>query len=195
VSWTVSEIAELIRRPDADKQAVIERLRVWTDDGLLAPEGKLAVGTGRARMYDRTALQMAAVLNVLADFGMPVRKGNFAAFWHFLSGEVSSGAAIWAKQKHELLHLEIADFGETDVFGRRYFAFLHRGPGRRGHVGQLIHMKAESSHVINLTRLFARIEARETAAHTEVERAEKAKAGPHKAPRAPSVPRRGGKAA
>ncbi len=51
MALTVAELAEVIRRPDADRAAVVERLRAWSDVGLLQPAASaIRAPAGRACM-------------------------------------------------------------------------------------------------------------------------------------------------
>jgi hypothetical protein len=159
---TVGEIAELIRREDADRLAVVERLRVFTVDGLLEPEGDSNPGTGRSRVYHDSVVYLAGILNTMADFGLPVRKASYSNYLMMVQDYAEEARALWTKRRASPLHLEIADFGKTDPFGRRYFVFLHKGQGK-GHHGKLIHPHADSAFVINMSRLFKRIDDRKAA--------------------------------
>jgi len=159
MALTVAQIADLIRRPNADKAAVIERLRAWGDAGLLTPEGDLNPGTGRPRMYANSVAFDAAILNALADVGIPIGKQRY-----FMNVLLCADRAktVWAKGPHPGLFLEIADFGEPNPQGGTHAVFLHEGKhkGRLSHLGDLIHPRAEGSFVLNVSKLFARIEAR-----------------------------------
>ena len=65
-SLTVGEIAERIREPDETLEAVIERLRAWTKEGLLKPTGRKKTGRGRKRRYSEEAIVAAAILSRLS---------------------------------------------------------------------------------------------------------------------------------
>jgi hypothetical protein len=49
--FTVSDIAQKIRRPDEELGQAIARVRNWTKEGLLRPSGNANPGTGKAREY------------------------------------------------------------------------------------------------------------------------------------------------
>jgi hypothetical protein len=66
-TFTVSEIAERIRRPHEDMRAAGDRIRNWTREGLLIPEGEKNPGTGKVRRYPAAALMEAAFLQVITD--------------------------------------------------------------------------------------------------------------------------------
>jgi hypothetical protein len=80
---SVSELAERVRRPGEDIPALIARLRNWTKEGLLTPEGDPHPGIGRSRLYPETAVADARALVVLADvIGIPaVRTKSFSRFF------------------------------------------------------------------------------------------------------------------
>jgi hypothetical protein len=80
---TVSELAERVRRPEEDLSALIARLRNWTKEGLLTPEGDPHPGIGRSRLYPETAVADARALAMLADIiGIPaVKSKSFDQFF------------------------------------------------------------------------------------------------------------------
>jgi DNA-binding transcriptional MerR regulator len=155
---TVAVIAELIRRPDADKAAVTERLRHWSAEGLLKPIGDRNPGTGRPRLYDESAVFDAAILNLLADLGFPIGKQRYYLVVLDLAQRAKD---LWEKKSLAPLYLEVADFGDPDIEGGTHAVFLHEGK-KRAHIGSVIHPRAEGSLIVNVTRLFARIEKRMT---------------------------------
>jgi DNA-binding transcriptional MerR regulator len=156
MALTVADIADLIRRPNADKAAVIERLRNWTAEGLLTPAGDRNPGTGRPRQYDDDAVYDAAILNALADHGLPIGKQRYFMMVLQLADEAKKS---WVKKRRGEIFLEVADFDEPDVDGQMHAVFLHQG-AKRGHVGNLIYPRAEGSLMLNVSRLFHRIEVR-----------------------------------
>jgi hypothetical protein len=75
---TVREIASLIRRPQEELDTVVERIRAWTDLGLIKSIGRKSPGTGRKRRYGASATIDALVLTALTDAGLAaIRVGNF----------------------------------------------------------------------------------------------------------------------
>ena len=66
-TFTVSEIAERIRRPHEDLRIAGDRIRNWTREGLLQPIGEKNPGTGKVRRYPESALIDAALLQVITD--------------------------------------------------------------------------------------------------------------------------------
>jgi hypothetical protein len=66
-TFTISEIADRIRRPDEEIGAVIDRLKNWVKEGLLKPVGERHPGTGRHRRFPESALIDAAILHVMTD--------------------------------------------------------------------------------------------------------------------------------
>ena len=81
-TFTVSELAARIRRPDEKPELVADRIRNWTKDGLLEPSGEKNPGTGRSRLYPEKALIEAAVLLELMDcLGIQPIKARYYAGW------------------------------------------------------------------------------------------------------------------
>jgi hypothetical protein len=163
--WTSGETALIIKSEDAEKAAIVERLKMFVVDGLIEQEGDLNPGRGHVRMYSDGVVCFAAVLNTLTDFGIQVRRGPYANFWLFVRGEVEQARIVWLQAKKRgvalpTLHLELADAGKVDEFGRRFFAYLHGMPRRVAHPGALIAPIAWSSHTVALSRLFKQIDAR-----------------------------------
>ncbi len=75
---TVRDIAGLIRRPHEELSTVVERIRAWTDLGLIKPMGRKSPGTGRRRRYGAGAAVDALVLTALVDAGLAaIRVGYF----------------------------------------------------------------------------------------------------------------------
>ncbi|MGF6309956.1 hypothetical protein ABIB82_007308 [Bradyrhizobium sp. i1.8.4] len=66
-TYSVSEIAEKIRRPGEDMRVVGDRIRNWTREGLLKPVGAKNPGTGRSRQYPETAMFEAMVLSAITE--------------------------------------------------------------------------------------------------------------------------------
>jgi hypothetical protein len=66
-TYSVTEIAEKIGRPDEDMRVVGDRIRNWTREGLLEPVGAKNPGTGRSRIYPETALLDALVLTAITE--------------------------------------------------------------------------------------------------------------------------------
>jgi hypothetical protein len=163
MALSVGEMAELIRRPDSDRAAVVERLRTWTDDGLLDPQDR-SVGTGRKREYADSAVYHAGILNELADYGVPVGKASYSGYLTMVHHYAEVARNAWVAEGHRrpVLHLEIADFGKGDMRRSRFGVFLH-GAGKKDHLGDRIHPRAASAHLINLSRLFKRIDDRKKA--------------------------------
>ncbi len=68
---SVSELVDRIKQPGDDVDTLMARVRGWTRDGLLEPEGDVNTGTGNRRLYPDEAAIDAAILNLLADAGLP----------------------------------------------------------------------------------------------------------------------------
>jgi hypothetical protein len=73
---TVREIAERIRRYSEDTTSVVDRLRGWTDAGLLevVKDSDQNPGTGRPRLYPEIAVVDAAILTAFAEAGLSVMR-------------------------------------------------------------------------------------------------------------------------
>jgi hypothetical protein len=73
---TVRDIAERIRRPNEDITAVIDRLRDWTDVGLLevVKDSDQNPGKGHARRYPEIAVVDAALLTAFVEAGLSVMR-------------------------------------------------------------------------------------------------------------------------
>jgi hypothetical protein len=73
---TIGQIAEHLRPFVPDVPENKERLRYWTDEGVLSPiKRKLRAGTGRHRKYDVSRIFDAAVLNLIAASGLQMASG------------------------------------------------------------------------------------------------------------------------
>ena len=73
---TIGQIAEHLRPLVPDVAANKERLRYWTNEGLLSPiKRKLRAGTGRHRRYDVSRIFDAAALNLIAASGLQIARG------------------------------------------------------------------------------------------------------------------------
>ena len=68
--FTVSDIAQKIKRHDEELVQAITRVRNWTKEGLLKPSGKANPGTGRARGYSKRALINAVLMQALVNTGI-----------------------------------------------------------------------------------------------------------------------------
>jgi hypothetical protein len=77
---TVRAIAQLIQRPREELITVIDRIRGWTDAGLLTVSGTKSPGTGNKRLYEPATIIDALVMTALTDVGLPaIRVAHFAA--------------------------------------------------------------------------------------------------------------------
>jgi|tagenome__1003787_1003787.scaffolds.fasta_scaffold20986539_3 hypothetical protein len=65
--FTVSEVAERIKRPKEDLGQAITRVRNWTKEGLLSPTGEVNPGTGKARQYSREAIVDALLIETFVQ--------------------------------------------------------------------------------------------------------------------------------
>jgi hypothetical protein len=154
MALTVAQLADVIRRPDADRAGVVERLRAWTDAGLLEPAGDRNPGTGKPRTYPDQVMYDAAILNSLADAGFPIGK---ARYFMGVMGVAQQAKDAWTMKRRADLYLEIAAFHEPNHQGGRHAVFFHEGK-KHGHLGKFIHPRAEGSYFLAVGKLFLRIE-------------------------------------
>ncbi len=155
---TVSQIAERMGASGADRTALIERLRHWTREGLLAPIGDRNPGTGRHRTYDESILDEVAILNALADQGIDVAaQREFIGVLNLTKGVKSS----WRRKAEQGidLYLEISKFPKEARVPARRGVFLREGKE------DLIHPAAELSLVFNLTKLLERVDRKRDHGH------------------------------
>lgn len=149
---TVSQIAErVIGADETRKAALIERVRHWTREGLLTPEGDRNPGTGVHRSYDNSIVYDVAILCALADQGLTVGRQRLLMV---ATVHVQKAKKLWAKKgkSAKMLYLEIANFGDPNPQSATEAIFLHEGSG------DLIHPRADSSFVLNVSRIFARLD-------------------------------------
>jgi hypothetical protein len=144
-TFTISEIAERIRKPDEDLGVVIDRLKNWVKEGLLQPVGEKNPGTGRHRRFPKSTLIDALVLHVLADqIGMQAVKAR----------------------KFKTVFTQTRGWFEKPS-AERFLAFGLSADGRAVDIGlshaeglaKLLTSSPHESHVvINLHQLFQRLE-------------------------------------
>jgi hypothetical protein len=151
MALTVTDLAELVCRPGTDKAATVERLRSWTKEGVLPVAGDKNPGTGRAREYDISAAYTAVILNAVADVGLPIGRQRYLTVTLNVAAEAQ---AKWTQKRRPHLYLEIADFGDPNPQGGRHAVFLHDKA--------TMHPRAEASLLLDVGRLFARVEKRMT---------------------------------
>jgi hypothetical protein len=75
---SVRGIADRVRRPHEEMGTVVDRIRGWSDVGLIKVAGTKFPGTGRKRRYGPEAIIDALILTALTDAGLAaVRVGHF----------------------------------------------------------------------------------------------------------------------
>jgi hypothetical protein len=144
-TFTIREIAERIRKPDEDLGVVIDRLKNWVKEGLLQPVGEKNPGTGRHRHFPESALIDAAILHVLtAQIGMQ---------------------AVMARPLSKLFRYSRGEFKKPNT--ARFVTVSRSADNRAAEIGLshaegladlLVGSPHESHVVINLQKLFARLE-------------------------------------
>ena len=100
-------IAGKLNAEGAAERLMFDRVRHWTREGLLSPVGDKNPGTGRARLYDKSAVRKARVLNSLTECGVTVRS------LHVINNFLDSKAAEWLTKtagSSDLVYLVIQKF-------------------------------------------------------------------------------------
>ncbi len=91
---TVRDIAEHIQRDGESLTSAVDRLRNWTDVGIIKAIGDKHPGTGRKKQYSRLALLQAVLLQALSDaLGSPAV--SLSELIHHLPRMVQAGALLW----------------------------------------------------------------------------------------------------
>src|SRR5262249_40811128 len=121
------EIADRIARSPEELPAIRERLRHWTREGLLVPIGDRKPGSGKHRRYETPALLDAAILNILADHGIPVVGRDLL---YALARTRVAGADWQAKQKAGIhYYLQIASvWGKSGRYRRHAEVYESEAP-------------------------------------------------------------------
>src|SRR5262249_39151982 len=145
------EIAERIARSLDELPAIRERLRHWTREGLLIPIGDRNPGSGKHRRYEAPALLDAAILNILADHGIPVVGRDLL---YALSRARVAGADWQVKQKAGVhYYLQIASiWGKSGGYRRQAEVYEGKAP----HLPD-----ATFAFTVNLTHIFIELQKRE----------------------------------
>ena len=147
---TVKDIAARISSDPAESARTVRQIKHWTLLGLLEPIGPKHGGTGRARLYDDTAVYIAMVLTELAVWGVSVdTKAGAAAEILKFAPRLQDGRT----------HLEMAIEGDVDVVMALQQASGDRGDRWwLGDIRALPPMDATSRLMIDLTVLFKRVQ-------------------------------------
>jgi hypothetical protein len=155
---TVRDIAERIRRPHEDMTTVVDRIRGWTDVGLLEARGRKHPGTGKRRVYDEMAIVDAMLLTGLLDVGF----GALRAEEFNRPGAAGNAILSLARGAARQMQTDPHQVRYLVIFGRRppeklsaYSAYLWEEA--TGDPKKLIVQDAEWSIVLNLTVLFVGI--------------------------------------
>jgi DNA-binding transcriptional MerR regulator len=136
---TVGGIAEQLRALAPDTEASIERIRHWTNQGLITPVKEPHAGTGKHREYDAFSVLEAAILTMIADAGL-----HIAAHQYLLDGLSQVRGAIRKRKVAE---------GGADLFleishtkaGSPFIA-VHEG-------SEILNPTARLSILINITQI------------------------------------------
>jgi DNA-binding transcriptional MerR regulator len=146
--FTVSQIARQVASTPERRVAVMERIRHWTREGLIAPVGEKNPGTGRHRRYDENAVAAIAVLNAVASLGIQV-----AVLRQVLSVAMQSINKWRGKYREEKgdVYLEIYDLHGTAYVSERKTEHLE---GRYVISAQSV---SGASLIINISKILRRI--------------------------------------
>jgi len=118
----VRDIAVRIRRPHEDVVTVVDRIRGWTDVGLLKAVGEKHPGTGRKRRYPETTIYDALLLTALLDVGIDaVRATQFHG---------PGGASILSLGRQAAQEAQEAQ--SDDYQGKVQYLVILGRPGQRG---------------------------------------------------------------
>jgi DNA-binding transcriptional MerR regulator len=149
---TVRDIAERIRRSDEEIDRVVDRLRNWTKEGLLRPQGEQNPGTGRARTYSEEAVTDALILTALTDWGIPaVRAAQYGSVEQTALTFGRMAVAEAQKKKSKTVRLVIARaVGKSRVNAQQVYVQLGDKPLQLAE-------GIESAIVINISSMIERI--------------------------------------
>jgi hypothetical protein len=107
VSWkpgdptaTIGEMAQRLRPIAPNVEATVIRLRHWTTGLMLVPIEKMHAGTGRHRAYAADDVYNAAILHVLADFGLTI--SAVRPFWVDILFKARLALPEWKKKRGDL---------------------------------------------------------------------------------------------
>ncbi len=142
-TYSVSEIAEKIGRPDEDMRVVGDRIRNWTREGLLEPVGVKNPGTGRSRLYPETALLDALVLTAITE-----AVGLQAVKVHMFQRDVFAEVREFSKQQFKSKSKTLLVISRSLTSGT-YVALTHPV----GLANLIENTKSDGHIVINLGRL------------------------------------------
>jgi hypothetical protein len=144
---TVGEIAERLRRPEADARAVSEKIRHWIREGLLFPVGDRNPGIGVHRRLEEPAVIDCAVLLQIVNAGIPI-VGRGLLYALALAREAyRDWQARGRSGRQEFLELVWERHGGFTAKGA---AFRHTGVVKPS-------AAADVSIIVNLSLAFARI--------------------------------------
>jgi hypothetical protein len=160
---TVREIAKLIQRPHEDIGTVVDRIRGWSDDGLVSVIGNKSPGTGRQRLYGPEAILDCLLLTALVDAGLAaVRVGKLRAHGKTLIGFGRLGAAdVFDAEIHDEIYLVIPgtpDRSHPSIYLARSKPWEEAGPdGIRKRVPNRVTLVDDApwSIILNLRRVFS----------------------------------------
>lgn len=172
---TIGDIADRIALPYEDKKAVRKRLTNWAKEGLLDYFGAKQPGSGAHRRFEHKTLIDAAVLSALGDLGIPaVRALTLGGTERTMFFHCRLAATNWRARfaAGETLYLVIvkalgsdgAPVGQASVQIQSGLSLPEPAvmpqPYRALRSDTDVHVPgwADASVVVNLTKLFSRID-------------------------------------
>jgi hypothetical protein len=119
---TLNEFAKRLSVLSAERPATLNRqIRLWTEAGMLPLASGVFLGTGRARLYTRESLLVAAVAVEVSAWGVPIRDLN-KLFEHLVASlrDPKSGLR------------EVADGADDEMLPDRLLLFREPNPDGSG---------------------------------------------------------------
>jgi hypothetical protein len=104
-SISLKELVDRVTPAGVDRAVVERRIRHWTGHGILPTEGAAFPGQGKSRKYSEEIIYLAAVLNELAKYGIPLAgiAAAYAAisFIYIRPAQVSDFVTHWERAKSQ----------------------------------------------------------------------------------------------
>jgi hypothetical protein len=151
-TFTVGDLVERISH-DGNAAALSERIKLWTRSGLIYPIDAKFPGTGRHRRYEWPTIVDCAVLNALTDARVEVLARQDT---HLALSLARVAYEEWGKEENaeRQFYLVIISFRCKPFSGQTCYR-----------CNDVVEVKqfAESSIVLNMSQIFARLRGKELA--------------------------------
>jgi hypothetical protein len=153
---SITEIAEKVRRPGEDPEAVMSKLLNWVKMDLILPLGDKHVGKGKRRFYGEHSVVDALVLNALTYWGIPATQ--VATMLCTVKGETKERPLLRLARDH------FKTFEEQERAGVWLWLSVHRDQTRDMPPTAILHRTAnvyipsESRKVADLVRTFEHVQ-------------------------------------